>query len=58
MRLLRFALRHRRAAAVSVCSAAVGLAAFSMAIRMDEGKKRHILKRLSEMRRMPERLLT
>lgn len=58
IRLFRFAWRHRRGTATLVFWAAAGFAAFTLAVRIDEGKKRHIEKRFSEMRKMPGRFLT
>ena len=58
MRAFRFAWRHRRGTATLTVSAAAGFAAFALAVRTNEGKKRHMGKMLSEMRRLPGRLRT
>jgi len=56
--MLRFTWRHRRAAGALAVMTTAGLAAFSYALGIDEGKKRHIRKQLSEAAAMPGRLLT
>ncbi len=56
--LLSYAWRHRRAAGALAIALAGSAAGLSLAANLDEGRKRHLEKRLSEARRMPGRLLT
>lgn len=56
--ILKFAWRRRRAALAVAGSGLTWLAAFQRAINLDEGSRRHIKKQLSEVRRLPGRLMT
>jgi len=55
---LRFAARHSRLVRSVVIAGAAAALGFLYALRLDEGRKKHLKKQLSEAREMPRRLLT
>jgi len=56
--VLRFAWRRRVRLPLLAALLGAFLAGLAAAVRVDEGKKRHVEKRFSEALRMPGRLLT
>lgn len=58
IRLTRFCLRKPGSAFVLGIGTVAAMVCFYRATAMDEGEKRHVLKRLSEIYRMPGRLVT
>ncbi len=56
--MLAFAWKHRRGLGLLGLAAAAGLGSLGCALGMDEGRRLHIRKQLSEAAAMPGRLFT
>jgi len=56
--LIGFAMRHRNGIAALMIGLAAGFMSFCLGLRLDQGSKRYLIKRLTEALRMPGRLST